>query len=102
MLNIKLIRNFAKNQTMTIQQITLEFKEILRPYAQDLQALDNLTDDSDFTKDLKINSANIVDIFLDTEEKFNIEINNDALEKIKNVGDAIQIIYEKVKENTAA
>lgn len=102
MLNIKLIRNFAKNQTMTIEQITSEFKEILRPYTQNLEALDNLKSDSDFTNDLKINSANIVDIFLDTEEKFDIEINNDALETIENIGDAIQVIYDKVKENTSA
>lgn len=87
---------------MTIDQITKEFKEILRPYTQNLEALENLSNETDFIQDLKINSANIVDIFLDTEEKFDIEINNDALEKIKNVGDAIQVVFEKANENSPA
>lgn len=69
---------------------------------QNLEALENLSNETDFIQDLKINSANIVDIFLDTEEKFDIEINNDALEKIKNVGDAIQVVFEKANENSPA
>ena len=83
---------------MNNDQIITEFKEILRPYSQNATALDALSGDTDFIKDLKINSANIVDVFLDTEEKFDIEINNDSLEKIKNVGDAINVISEKIKE----
>lgn len=83
---------------MNNEQIITEFKEILRPYTQNTTALESLSGDTDFIKDLKINSANIVDVFLDTEEHFDIEINNDSLEKIKNVGDAIGVIAEKIKE----
>ena len=83
---------------MNNDQIIAEFKEILRPYTKNTTALDALSEQTDFINDLKINSANIVDVFLDTEEKFDIEINNDSLEKIKNVGDAVNVISEKMKE----
>lgn len=45
--------------------------------------------------DLKINSARIVDIVIDLEEIFEIEIDNKTLEKIKTLNDIIQIISEK-------
>lgn len=84
---------------MTHEEITLEFKEILRPYVNNLTALESLSSETDFIKDLEINSANLVDVFLDTEEKFDIEINNDSLEVIKNVGDAVNVIYSKIEAN---
>lgn len=84
---------------MTLEEITLEFKEILRPYVNNLTALESLSSETDFIKDLEINSANLVDVFLDTEEKFDIEINNDSLEVIKNVGDAVKVIQSKIEAN---
>lgn len=78
--------------------VTEEFKEILRPYVQNLSALDTFSDKTTFIEDLKINSANIVDVFLDTEEKFDIEISNENLENIKNVGDAINAIMQILEE----
>lgn len=82
--------------------ITDEFKEILRPYVQNIGALDTLSDTTEFTKDLKINSANIVDVFLDTEDKFDIEISNENLESIKNFGDAIDAILLILEEKSVA
>lgn len=84
---------------MNIEKITTEFKEVLRPYSNNIEALESLNGETDFIKDLKINSANLVDVFLDAEEKFDIEISNDSLEIIKNVGDAIRVISEKIQEN---
>lgn len=82
--------------------LTEEFKEILRPYVQNISALDSLSDTTEFTKDLKINSANIVDVFLDTEDKFDIEISNENLESIKNCGDAIDAILQILEEKNVA
>lgn len=82
--------------------VTEDFKEILRPYVQNLSALDTLSDETDFIKDLKINSANVVDVFLDTEEKFDIEMSNESLENIKNVGDAINAILQILEEKNLA
>lgn len=53
-------------------------KRIVKPYVQDEQAFAHVTENTDFLNDLKINSANLVDIALDVEEEFNIVIDNEA------------------------
>ena len=73
-----------------------ELKTIVTPYAQDPEALANIHEDTDFIKDLKINSANLVDVVLDVEEKYNIEIDNDAMARMLTVRAAIEIIEEKL------
>src|SRR5690606_33868341 len=83
---------------MNKDEIIDKFKEILEPYAQNPQALENFSIESDFIKDLEINSTNLVDVFLDIEEVFDIEIENAALEQIQNSADAIAIITRKMEE----
>ena len=46
---------------------------------------------------MKINSAHLVDIILDVEDEFDIEIEDEAMEKMLTVGAALTIIEEKVK-----
>lgn len=72
----------------TIEQL----KSIVKPYAQNEEAFENLTEDTDFINDLKINSANLVDVILDIEEKFDLIIDNQSMEKMVNVKAAIGII----------
>jgi len=45
--------------------------------------------------DLEIDSANLVDIVLDVEDEFNIEIDNDSMEKMLSVKAVVEIIQEK-------
>jgi acyl carrier protein len=74
-------------------------KNIVKPYVQDQEAFDSLTEETTFINDLKINSANLVDVILDIEEKFDIIIDNDSMEKMVNVKAAISIIEaELLKE----
>ena len=47
-------------------------------------------------KDLKINSANLVDIVLDVEEAYGITIDNESMERMLTVGAAMDIIKEKL------
>jgi len=51
-----------------------------------------LTENTDFINDLKINSANLVDVILDIEEKYDIVIDNEAMERMINVKSAMEII----------
>lgn len=48
---------------MNKNQIIEKFKEILEPYVQNPEALENFSEESDFINDLKINSTNMVDVF---------------------------------------
>ncbi|MBQ3989931.1 MAG: acyl carrier protein, partial [Bacteroidales bacterium] len=45
--------------------------------------------------DLKINSARVVDIVLDLEECFDIEISDEDIEKMKTVKDVIETVERK-------
>lgn len=76
--------------------ILKELKIVLAPYIQNKEAFDNMDFNTDFIKDLKINSANLVDIILDIEDKYNIEIENESMEKMLNVEQAISIIQNKI------
>ena len=80
---------------MTQEEIIEKLKVIIAPYAKDKEALAHLNPDSDFIKDLKVNSANLVDIVLDVEETFDIEVDNDSMAGMLTVGAAVQIVQEK-------
>ena len=45
-------------------ELIARLKPIVSTYAQDQQALETIDEDTDFIKDLKINSANLVDVVL--------------------------------------
>lgn len=81
---------------MTHEELITSLKKIVKPYVQDEEAFNNLTEDTDFINDLKINSANLVDVVLDVEDEFDIEIDNDSMEKMLSVKAAIEIIESKL------
>ena len=74
-----------------------KLKEIVKPYIQDQEAFENLNEETDFINDLKVNSANLVDIVLDVEDAFDIEIDNESMEQMLSVKKAIDIIESKMK-----
>jgi len=83
---------------MNREEATEKLKEIVKPYVKDEKAFDELTENTDFIADLKINSANLVDIILDVEEVFGITIDNISMEKMTNVNEALAIIETKLAE----
>jgi acyl carrier protein len=78
------------------EQMISELKLIIKPYIQDEEAFKNLSEDTDFINDLKINSANLVDVILDIEDKYDIILDNESMDKMLNVKAAIEIINTKV------
>lgn len=84
---------------MTQEELIIALKEIVKPYIQDEEAFENLSSETDFINDLKINSANLVDVILDVEDRFDIEIDNDSMEKMLSVKAAVEIIEQKLVES---
>ena len=80
------------------QEIIEQLKEIIKPYVNNQLALNALSETTDFINDLKINSANLVDVILDIEEKYNIIIDNESMERMVNVQAAMEIIKTKLSE----
>jgi len=84
---------------MLDKEIITRLKKIVEPYVQRIEGLNNFQEKTDFLNDLQINSANLVDVVLDVEDEFNIEIDNDSMEGMLTVGDAKSIIQKKLATN---
>ncbi len=82
---------------MTNEELISALKKLVKPYVQNEEAFENLGENTDFINDLKINSANLVDIVLDIEDEFDIEIDNESMEQMLNVKDVMAIITSKLK-----
>ena len=83
---------------MDKNKIQEELKNIIAIYVPEKKILDNLTLEHDLINDLKINSAHIVDIVLDVEEKYDIMIEDDVIMQMGTIGQAIDVIHGKVQE----
>ena len=90
------LKNILDFYNMTKEELIVKLKEIVKLYIQDEAAFNTLSEHTDFIKDLKINSANLVDVVLDVEDEFDIEIDNDAMEKMLSVKAAVEIIESKL------
>jgi len=82
---------------MDREKLIAKLKEIVAPYTHDKEALEKIDQTTDFITDLKINSANLVDVILDVEEEFDIEIDNLEMAKMLNVNETVTIIESKLK-----
>ncbi|MFN4197684.1 MAG: acyl carrier protein [Flavobacterium sp.] len=83
---------------MERSEIIEKLKQVVQPYVKNQEAFENLTESTDFIRDLKINSANLVDVVLDIEEVFDITIDNEAMEKMLDVQSTLAIISSKLAE----
>lgn len=76
--------------------IAKELQEIIKPYLPEEVKMEELDESKHLITDLQINSAHVVDIVLDTEEKFDIIIDDDAIGEMETVGAVIDIIQGKI------
>ena len=83
---------------MNKEEILEKLKSIVKPFVKNEEAFNNLTEETDFITDLQINSANLVDIILDTEDAFDIEIDNQSMEKMLTIKATLEIINTKLAE----
>ncbi|MCC1483394.1 acyl carrier protein [Winogradskyella immobilis] len=81
---------------MTNEELIVKLKAIVAPYIQDEAAFKTLNEDTDFVKDLKVNSANLVDIILDIEDEFDIRLENEDMEQMLDVKSAMAIVTSKL------
>ena len=83
---------------MSREETLNELKTVIAPYTINKEMLNSINDETDLIRDLKINSANLVDIIIDAEAKYNIEIDYDSADKMINVGSCLDVITEKVNQ----
>src|SRR5512134_1755374 len=57
---------------------------------------DKLTNEASFIEDLGADSLDIVELVMEFEKEFNIDIPDEDAEKLRTVGDALKYLNEKV------
>lgn len=77
---------------MDTQEVFKKIVEILTPFAKNEEALSNVTMETSIQEDLEVNSARLVDIVLEIEDGFDIEISDDDADQVATVGDAVNLI----------
>jgi acyl carrier protein len=74
-----------------MEQIKNDLIAILKKYTFNEEVWEGFNEKSSIINDLKINSARIVDIIIDIEEKYNIEITDEELEELSCFGDKLNL-----------
>lgn len=81
---------------MNTEETYQKLKEIIKIYLPSDVAVSEITAESHFINELNINSANLVDIVLDVEDAFDITLENEDMDQMLTVSDALRIIKDKV------
>ena len=77
---------------MENQEVFDKVVEILKPFAKNEEALGSIALETSLQKDLEVNSARLVDIVLEIEDSFAIEVSDDDADQVGTVGDAVKLI----------
>ncbi|HMP01625.1 MAG TPA: acyl carrier protein [Gemmatales bacterium] len=80
---------------MTTQDIMARVVEIVSE--QMGVSKDQVSKDTSFLKDLNADSLDVVELVMDLEEEFDINIPEDQQDKIQTVGEAVNFIEKELK-----
>jgi len=87
---------------MDKQQITEDVKGVIKNYVKDPKLMETAGMETSILDDLKVNSARLVDIIIQFEDTFDIEIDDDDADGIRTIGDAVDYIAERVASDQSA
>jgi len=70
--------------------------KILTPFVKNQDALASVKKETHILDDLKVNSARLVDVVLEFEDAFDIEIADEDVDSVETVGNAVELIEAKL------
>jgi acyl carrier protein len=79
------------DQAAALEKVTA----IVKPFAKNVEAFETATGATRIIEDLGVNSARLVDIVLAFEDEFGISIDDESADKVRTIGDAVQLIVQK-------
>ena len=82
---------------MSEQEVFDKVVAIIEPFAQNEQALRNVTMDTSILDDLKVNSARLVDVVLESDDTFDIEVSDEDADNVRTIGSAVHLIVGATK-----
>jgi acyl carrier protein len=81
---------------METQEIFDRVIKIISEFVKEPERLASVSMDTLIIQDLKVNSARLVDIIIQSEDAFDISIDDDDADQIKTVGDAVRVVERKL------
>jgi acyl carrier protein len=81
---------------MTKSEIFDRVVKILTPYVKNQDALSSVSEKTHILDELKVNSARLVDVVLEFEDAFDIEIADEDVDSVETVGNAVELIEAKL------
>jgi acyl carrier protein len=81
---------------MTQSEIFDRVVKILTPYVKNQEALASVSEKTHILDELKVNSARLVDVVLEFEDAFDIEIADEDVDSVETVGNAVELIEAKL------
>ena len=81
---------------MSQEEIFEQVVKILTPYVKNQEALDAVALSTHILDELKVNSARLVDVVLEFEDAFDIEIADEDVDSVETVGNAVELIASKL------
>jgi len=81
---------------MEKSEVQSKVVEIIGRYAKNKDALGDANETTNILEDLKVNSARLVDVILDFEDEFDIEVEDDDADAVNTIGDAVALIQSKI------
>ena len=77
------------------EEILLQLYEILKPFAKDGQSL---SEDTELLSDLGLDSMKVMQLLLETEERFDISIPLNIIPNVRTVGDFARQIEQLTEQ----
>jgi len=81
---------------MTQSELFDRVVKILTPYVKNQEALASVSEKTHILDELKVNSARLVDVVLEFEDAFDIEIADEDVDSVETVGNAVELIQAKL------
>ena len=81
---------------MTREDVFQKVMDIIKPFVKNEDVFQQANESTNILQDLKVNSARFVDIILDFEDEFDIEVEDEDADSVNTVGDAVSLIMEKL------
>jgi acyl carrier protein len=82
---------------MERDQIRTEFVTMIQPFVRNMN-VDEIGDDTLLVDDLNVNSARLVDIMLEMEDRFAIRIDDEEAGALTTVGGAVDLVAAKKRQ----
>ena len=90
-------RNFKNANPMSDHPHYTTLREIIRPYLPEDIDPGTISPESHLVADLNINSAHLVDIVLDVEDRFDIRLEDADMQEMATVAEALRVIDSKLE-----